>query len=147
MTGGKKNFQERFWLARSRRDLKQKQIAYLLGHNSLDQVSRYENGSRLPTLQTALKLEIILGVPMRELFPGLHAELRSQIRDRATASRGLREKLGDMFVDEHCSYQELLVEANVPKSIREKIHRHAASIINTMNLMPEDPKREGGSIE
>jgi transcriptional regulator with XRE-family HTH domain len=147
MNGGKHKFQERLWLARSRRNLKQKQIAYLLGHNSLDQVSRYENGSRLPTLQTALKLEIILGVPVRAMFPELYASLRSEIRERGTASRGLKEKLGDMFVDEHCSYQELLVDANVTMNVREKIHRHAADLINTMNLMPEEPKREGGPIE
>jgi len=84
---------------------------------------------------------------VRALFPKLQAELRSEIRERATASRGLREKLGDMFVDEHCSYQELLGEANVPMDVREKIHHHAAVLINMMNRMPQDPKREGGSIE
>jgi transcriptional regulator with XRE-family HTH domain len=147
MSGGKPKLQNRLWLARSRRDLKQKQVTYLLGHKNLDQVSRYENGSRLPTLQTALKLEIILGVPIRALFPELHATLRSEIRGRASASRGLREKLGDMFVDDHCSYEGLLVDANVPMSVREKIHHHAAILINTMNRMPEDPTREGGSSE
>lgn len=145
MSGGKPKLQNRLWQARSRRDLKQKHIAYLLGLNNLDQVSRYENGPRLPTLQTALKLEIILGVPVRALFPELYAELRSEIRKRASVSRSLSEKLENVFVDEHCSYEGLLVEANVSMDVRNKIHRHAAFLINTMNLMPEGPKREGGS--
>ena len=147
MSGGKNKFQRRLWLARNRRNLKQKQIAYLLGNKSLDQVSRYENGSRVPTLQTALKLEVILGVSVRALFPQLYAELRSEIRERASASRGLREKLGDVLFDDNCSYEGLLVESNVPMEVREKIHRHAAFLINTLNRMPEDLKREGGSIE
>jgi transcriptional regulator with XRE-family HTH domain len=147
MSGGKPKFQKRLWLARSRRDLKQKHIAYLLGHKSLEQVSRYENGSRLPTLQTVLKLEIILGVPTGSLFPELYAELRSEIRERASASRGLSQKLGDMFGDDNCSYEGLLLEAKVPLEVRDKIHRHAAFLINTLNRMPEDLKREGGSIE
>ena len=147
MSGGNRKFQNRLWLGRSRRDLKQKHIAYLLGQKNLDQVSRYENGSRLPTLQTALKLEIILGVPVRTLFPELYAELRSEIRERASASRGLREKLGDLFVDDHCSYEGLVVDAKVSKSAREKIHRHAAALINKMNRIPEEPARGGGSNE
>lgn len=147
MSGGKHKLQKRLWLARSRRDLGQKQVAYLLGHKNLDQVSRYETGSSLPTLQTALKLEIIFGVPVRALFPELHAALRSEIRKRASVSRRLSEQLGDMFVDDHCSYEGLLVDVNVPMDVRQKIHRHAAFLINKMNLMGEEPRREGGASE
>jgi len=147
MNGGKNKFENHLWLLRNRKDLKQKNISYLLGHKSVDQVSRYESGDRVPTLQTALKLEIILGVSIRELFPKLHAKLRSEIRERAGANRGLREKLGDLFVEDYCSYEGLVLTADVPKEIRDKVHRHAAFLINTMNRMPQSPTPEGGANE
>ena len=147
MSGGKSKFQNRFWRARRRRNLGQKHIAYLLGRKNVDQVSRYENGSRLPTLQTALKLEIILGVSVRSLFSGIHAEFRSEIRERASARPGLREKLGDMFVDDYCSYEDLLVDESVTMTVRQKIHQHAAFLINTMNRLPDLPKTERGPSE
>ena len=147
MIGGKEQFQKSFWLARSRRNLDQRQVAYLLGHKNGDHVSRYENGSRLPTLRTALKLEIILGVSVRALFPEVNAALQNEIKTRASADRMLNEKLSDAFVEEQCTYEGLLTGPNVSMAVREKIHRHAAFLINTMNLMDEEPKREGGASE
>ncbi|MEP6912951.1 MAG: helix-turn-helix transcriptional regulator [bacterium] len=143
MNGG----QNRLWLARRRRNLGQKHVAHLLGHSSLGQVSRYETGLHLPTLQTALKLETILGLPVRAMFPELYLVLQSEIRNRASVSRGLSEKLTDISVDDYCSYEGLLVESNVPMDVRQKIHRHAAFLINKMNRAAEEPMREGGSSE
>ena len=63
------NITTRFlWQARQRSGLTQKTIAHLLGRKFTDEISRYENGQRIPTLQTALKLEIIYRVPIRLLF-------------------------------------------------------------------------------
>ena len=56
------------------------QVAHLLGHKGTSVLSNYERGERLPSLQNALRLGIILRVPVEFLFGALHDELRNQIR-------------------------------------------------------------------
>jgi len=56
------------------------QVAHLLAHKGTAVLSNYERGERLPSLVNALKLGIILRVPVEFLFGGLHDELRIQIR-------------------------------------------------------------------
>ena len=67
---------------RKRAGLSQDEVAFLLGSRSGTKVSRYELFRRLPTLETALALEVIFGVPVRDLFAGLHDRAA-----RAAASR------------------------------------------------------------
>jgi len=56
------------------------QVAHLLGHKGTAVLSNYERGERLPTLVNALKLGIILRVPVDFLFGAMYDELRNQIR-------------------------------------------------------------------
>jgi transcriptional regulator with XRE-family HTH domain len=56
------------------------QVAHLLGHKGTSVLSNYERGERLPSLENALKLGIILRVPVEFLFGALHDELRNLIR-------------------------------------------------------------------
>ena len=56
------------------------QVAHLLGHKGIPVLSNYERGERLPSLVNALKLGIILRVPVEFLFGALHDDLRDQIR-------------------------------------------------------------------
>jgi DNA-binding XRE family transcriptional regulator len=67
-------------LYRRRFGYSQKRVAHLLGHKSHAALSCYERGRTLPTLTTALKLEIILRTPIAFLFPGIHDTLRIEIR-------------------------------------------------------------------
>lgn len=67
---------------RRRMSLSQKEISRLLGHRDATVLSIYENGRRLPPLETALSLAIILRVPVEFLFPELFDELRSRIRQQ-----------------------------------------------------------------
>ncbi len=68
---------------RKRLGLSQDAVAFLLGVESGAQVSRYENFTRMPTLETALALEIILKKPARELFGGLYRDLEVKVAGRA----------------------------------------------------------------
>lgn len=131
-SGGKNKIQNRLWLTRKRRGLQQKQVAYLLNHRNVDQISRYENGSRMPTLLAALKLEIIFGVPVRLLFPDLHEQLRAEIRERAETSRGLRNTLSPVRGDDACSYSDLLSSPTRSTQDLEKVRRHATDLVRTM---------------
>lgn len=62
--------------------LLQKEVSYLLGHKSSSHISYYERRKKLPSLATALKLEIILRKPISYLFPDLYQTLRQEIRNK-----------------------------------------------------------------
>lgn len=65
---------------RRRMRFSQRHVAYLLGHRDSSAWSNYERGERLPSLENALRLGVILRVPVEFLFYALHDDLRSQIR-------------------------------------------------------------------
>ena len=75
---------------RKRAGLSQDEVAFLLGGGCGTQVSRYELGKRLPSLETALALEAILGVPVKKIFLGRFSKVDLEVRERAKI---LREKL------------------------------------------------------
>ena len=66
--------------------LSQEEVAFLLGMKGMDKgnkVSRDENYSRIPTLETALAYEAIYGKPIRELFAGLYEPIAKEVSSRA----------------------------------------------------------------
>jgi len=65
---------------RRRLSFSSRQVAALLGHQTTSTLSNYERGERLPGLVNALRLAIILRVPIEFLFPILYEELREEIR-------------------------------------------------------------------
>jgi transcriptional regulator with XRE-family HTH domain len=65
---------------RRRLSFSSRQVAALLGHQTTSTLSNYERGERLPGLVNALRLAIILRVPIEFLFPILYEELRKEIR-------------------------------------------------------------------
>lgn len=70
------------WIYRKKMGLEQKQAAFLLGHKSTTQLSRYERGGRTPSLRTALKLESAYATPIRVLFSELFDELHRDVQKR-----------------------------------------------------------------
>ncbi len=71
---------------RKQLSLSQEEVAFLLGMKGMDKggkVSRDENYSRTPTLETALAYEAIYGRPIRELFAGLYEEIARDVSSRA----------------------------------------------------------------
>ena len=74
------------WLYRQKRGYSQKEVAFLLGHKSTAHISEYERGRRMPSVKTALKLEIVFSIPLAFLYSDLYAMLKEEIQSR-------REKL------------------------------------------------------
>jgi len=74
------SLQNQLWIYRKRMGFSQKDVASLLGHKTTSHVSDYEQGKRLPGLETALKLEIILRVPVAFLYGELYEELKQSLR-------------------------------------------------------------------
>jgi transcriptional regulator with XRE-family HTH domain len=80
MNQNKKPKQNRLDMYRRRMRFSQRHVARLLGHKNSSAWSNYECGERLPSLANALRLGIILRVPVEFLFYSLHNQLRNQIR-------------------------------------------------------------------
>lgn len=68
-------------------NLPQQVVAGLLGHCDSTTLWRYERGRCMPSLATALRLEIIYRVPVAFLFSSLYHEMREQIRGQEESRR------------------------------------------------------------
>lgn len=78
-------------LYRKKQGLSQKQVAYLMGFKATTSISRYEHGTKQPSLDNALKLEIIYYTPVAFLFDALHRELKQEIQRRREEKERVKE--------------------------------------------------------
>ena len=91
---------------RRNRRFAQKHLAHLLGHRYTYMVSKYEGGTSLPPLETAMLLEIALGIRLSELYPDLYQDLQLAVLTRSEIlphdlRRGLIGRLLGKDIDEH----------------------------------------------
>ena len=84
----KRAIANRLWRYRKQRQFSQRQIARLLGHRTGAQVSRWESGEKIPTLDNALMLAHVLDTPVESLFADRAAELRTRIEAHADKRPG-----------------------------------------------------------
>ena len=68
---------------RLRAALTQKEMAHLLGCKSPATVCQYEAYKREPDLRTALAYQMVFGMPVEELFSGIHREVEKEVLNRA----------------------------------------------------------------
>jgi len=68
-------------LYRKRMGFSQKYVAALLGHRTTQMLSGYERGHCLPSLVTALRLEVIYRVPVAFLYGRTYDAIRLSIRE------------------------------------------------------------------
>src|SRR5438874_10656885 len=132
-SGGNSKLENRIRVARKRLNLEHKQIACLLGHKSSDQISRFENDGRLPLLPNALKLEIILGMPLRWLFPELYDRLRTEIKARAENNRSIKVLITDTFVNGLCRHEELLAAPDLSVEEFERARSHSVEMVHKIS--------------
>ena len=64
---------------------KQKELARLLGLDGVAQVSRIEQGSRVPGLSLAIALEVLTGMSLHEIIAPFYEEIEEETLARATA--------------------------------------------------------------
>jgi transcriptional regulator with XRE-family HTH domain len=124
----KSSKKNRLWLARKRLGLGQKQVAYLLDLKTADQISRYEQGLRLPTLETALQLEIIYGLPLQILFKELYDELRTHICEHIEKNPTLKTLYATSSAEEcckeFCAFAEILKYSRLSEVDKGKLRDH-----------------------
>lgn len=90
---------------RRNRSLLQKQLAALLGQPTNRSVSEYERGTTLPPLQTAVLLELALGIRLEHLYPDLYRDCLQLVLARAErlpvdTRRSLIERLKHQYKDQ-----------------------------------------------
>jgi Predicted transcriptional regulators len=84
----KRAITNRLWRYRKERQFSQRHVARLLGHRTTAQVSRWESGAKIPTLDNALLLAHILEAPVERLFADRAAELQAKIEARGERKAG-----------------------------------------------------------
>lgn len=62
--------------------LTQRQLAHVLGYQSVSSLSHLESGRKLPSLTTAMKLEVALQRLIPDIFPGLYNQVRDPVARR-----------------------------------------------------------------
>lgn len=80
-SGDHKLIQNKLWIVRKRAGYLQKWVAAMLGQRAPSMVSEYERGSKLPSFETAIKLELVYQTPLAELFPDLYSELAREVEE------------------------------------------------------------------
>jgi transcriptional regulator with XRE-family HTH domain len=125
----------KLWVTRKRVGLSQKQLASLLDHKTADQVSRYERGSRNPTLLIALQLEIALRTPLKLLFPDLYEQLRDEVRQKVQRHPFLTKTYRDALLTEpdsfeYCSMANLLNKPHPSEADKVKARSHVTELAN-----------------
>lgn len=80
------------WTYRKKNGLSQKRAAFFLAHKTSSQLSHYERGTKHPSLENALKLEIIYHVPVAFLFHDLYRKLQEAVKARETTLRKMLEE-------------------------------------------------------
>ncbi len=83
-----------YYLRRFRRHahLTQEELAYLLGAATGANVSRYESGNRVPSLETGLAYEAALGQPISKLFRGRYEAIAERVAERRRTLAARKEK-------------------------------------------------------
>jgi len=126
----------RLFLVRNKNSLGQKQVAILLGHKTTDQISRYERGTKLPSLKTAFKLGIIYRLPIQILLDGYYEACLKEIKKREKSLNNQENKSNsDNFIipgeTEFCTIEETLKPFAVKESDLDKARSHIAELIRT----------------
>jgi transcriptional regulator with XRE-family HTH domain len=69
-------------ILRRRIGLSQRELAFLLGYKSDSQVSRLENGGRMPHFVQVLAIELVFGVDSSEFFDDVRQSTRQAVCGR-----------------------------------------------------------------
>jgi transcriptional regulator with XRE-family HTH domain len=70
---------------RMEKGLTQQELAFVVGYESLSTFARLEAGGKLPSLTTALKLEVALQRLVPDIFPELYDQIRTPVAQRRLA--------------------------------------------------------------
>jgi transcriptional regulator with XRE-family HTH domain len=134
-------------LIRKKNTFSQKQISTLLGHQTSDQISRYERGAKLPGLKSALKLSLIYRIPIQVLFYGYYESCFKEFQNRQKALKITANSSDLLSGDgnhetEFCTFAEKLKIFTVAEPELDKVRHHITELIKArgkkMKHFPEE---------
>jgi transcriptional regulator with XRE-family HTH domain len=129
----KRQVKNRLALFRRRRSLELKQVAGLLGHSSTAQISRYENGLKIPTLKTALKLAAIYDIHIRRMLDGYYEACLEEIKKEDKAHEIRKLAISAQAYDvEVCSVEEKLAQGPVSPMTLQHARRHSRDLMRLL---------------
>ena len=67
---------------RKEKGLKQRELARIMGYESVSSLSHMEAGRKLPSIKTVIKLEAALQRPIRDIYPRLFDEIYDPVGRR-----------------------------------------------------------------
>jgi transcriptional regulator with XRE-family HTH domain len=129
----KQKYKNRLFLIRNKSSLTQKQVAFLLNHKTVDQISRYERGVKLPSLKTAFKLGIIFRIPIQVLFYDYYEACLDELKNRKKVL-SFQENDFNLIEDssnaaEFCTFEEKLKSFAVSEIELNKVRHHIAKLV------------------
>jgi transcriptional regulator with XRE-family HTH domain len=125
----KQRFANQLGVTRRKNLLQQKQVAKLLGHKSIEHISRYERGTKLPSLKTALKLAIIYKIPIRKMLDEYFEWCRKEIANQELLLRRVNDSVasGDIE-DRYCWIEENLKSKGVTRRDIDDARNHSIAL-------------------
>lgn len=90
---------------RQRHALTAQELSKLVGQSSETAISKIENGDRVPTLEVALALQVVFGLPPKALFPEFYEYVEDRVMRRA---RDLYEAIEGATDNRSAAKRELL---------------------------------------
>jgi DNA-binding XRE family transcriptional regulator len=118
------------WRARRKSGLERKQAAWILGHKSPDALARYERGPVEPNFDNAVKLSIIYGCALEDLFPLKYATFRQELSSKVIAIRSHSRASADSLLHRMniCSYEQTLLESNSKADFPPHVRDHVTKL-------------------
>ena len=118
------------WRARRKTGLERKQAAWLLGHKSPDALARYERGETEPNFDNAVKLSIIYGRSLEDLFPLKYAGFRQELSSKLTAMRSRPPATADSLLHRinSCSYEQTFLESGSRAEFLPHVRDHVTKL-------------------
>jgi transcriptional regulator with XRE-family HTH domain len=132
----KKRFKNRLAEIRKQRGLSRKQVAALLGHDTVTELARLERGLTVPDLRCALKLAQIYELPVRVMLDEYYGACREGIRRQGSliTSNGLKTKQKES-VDtdtEYCTYEQRLKSGFLNAERLGGVRRHTTQLAHKL---------------
>lgn len=110
--------------------MQQKQVAKLLGHRKAEALSRYESGTKMPSLRTALKLAIIYDIPIRTMLDGYYEACRAEIlQQEKTLGKGTMRARDSSGSSGYCSFEEQLKTDSANEIDLQRAHKHTVDMV------------------
>ena len=124
------------WRIRRSRGLELKQVAWLLGHKTSNLISSYERGERTPNLLTGLRLAVIYGCQVENLFPERLESYRAVLTSKALRlPRAIFPPSAESRIFENlntCSYERLLEQLDLNEQKGRLVRDHITKLAKSL---------------